>query len=171
MSETRAPTTAKFHNSGVNNVAMDERTGRSNQVLLWIIGLSTLLLIVSALISSNREPNALPSGSPESVVQSYLTAIIEGRNDTATEYFSSTSQCDATDIDRAYVSDTLRVNLVRSNISGDSAYVRIDANSGSGGLFDDGYVESHTYRLIKESTGWKIAGIPWPLWDCGEVGK
>jgi hypothetical protein len=75
------------------------------------------------------------------------------------------------DIDRAYISDSLRVNLVSSEISGNSAYVKIDANEGSDGLFDSGYTQSHTYRLIQESNQWRLQGIPWPLWDCGTVVK
>lgn len=167
-----------FHNYQVNNGFVGESGNvgvsgnrRSNQVLLWIVGLSLILLIVSALVTSNREPKSFASNTPEGVVQLYLAAVIEGKHDKAASFFVSNSECDASDIDRAFISDTLRVNLVSSEISGDSAYVKIDANTNSGGIFEDGYVESHTYRLTKEMTGWRIQGIPWPLWDCGVVGK
>jgi hypothetical protein len=143
----------------------------SNRILLVIAFASIALVIFSAIFSANRDEVKLSPATPEGVVQLYLTAIIEGKNDQAAEYFVKGSRCDASDIDRAYVSDTLRVNLVSTSTDGNSAYVKIDANTGSGGPFDDGYTESHTYRLVKENGSWHIEGIPWPLWDCGTITK
>jgi hypothetical protein len=143
----------------------------SNRILAVIVIAALVLSAVAALVSSFREEVKYSTSSPEGVVQMYLTAIIEGKNDQAASYFVTDSECDASDIDRAYVSETLRVNLVSTSIDGNSAYVKIDANSGASGPFDDGYTESHTYRLSKESGRWLIEGIPWPLWDCGTVNK
>jgi hypothetical protein len=143
----------------------------SNRILAVIVIAALALSAVAALVSSFREEVKYSTSSPEGVVQMYLTAIIEGKNDQAASYFATDSECDASDIDRAYVSETLRVNLVSTSIDGNSAYVKIDANSGASGPFDDGYTESHTYRLSKESGRWLIEGIPWPLWDCGTVNK
>lgn len=143
----------------------------SNRILAVIVIAALVLSAVSALVSSLREDVKFSANTPEGVVQLYLTAIIAGKNDQAASYFSSDSTCNASDIDRAYVSDTLRVNLVSTSIDGNSAYVKIDANTGASGPFDDGYTESHTYRLTQESGKWLIEGIPWPLWDCGTENK
>lgn len=143
----------------------------SNSILLIIASLSLILVVVSALLTANRDEVKLSPATPEGVVQLYLKSIIEGKNDQAASYFAKDSKCDASDIDRAYVSDTLRVNLVSSSTEAGSAYVKIDANTGSGGPFDDGFTESHTYRLVNESGSWRIEGIPWPLWDCGTITK
>lgn len=143
----------------------------SNRILLIIAGLSLILVALSAVLTANRDEVELSPTKPEGVVQLYLKAIIEGKNDQAASYFASKSECDASDIDRAYISDTLRINLVSTSQEGESAYVKIDANTGSGGPFEDGYTESHTYRLIKEAGSWRIEGIPWPLWDCGTITK
>lgn len=143
----------------------------SNRILALIVIAALVLSAVAALVSSFREEVKYSTSSPEGVVQMYLTAIIEGKNDQAASYFAPDSTCDASDIDRAYVSETLRVNLVSTSIDGNSAYVKIDANTGASGPFDDGYTESHTYRLSKESGRWLIEGIPWPLWDCGNLNK
>lgn len=145
--------------------------GRANGVLALIISLALILVAISLFVNSNHEEKQLSKQTPEGVVQLYLKAIIEGKHDVAAGYFVSSSECDASDIDRAYISDTLRVNLVSSEKTGDSAYVKIDANEGSGGLFDDGYTQTHTYRLVRESNQWRLAGIPWPLWDCGTETK
>lgn len=143
----------------------------SNRILLLIATLSLILVTVSAILTANRDEIKLSPSTPEGVVQLYLKAIIEGKNDQAASYFSKDSKCDASDIDRAYVSDSLRVNLVSSSIESNSAYVKIDANTGSNGPFDDGYTESHTYRLTRDIGSWRIEGIPWPLWDCGTITK
>jgi len=144
---------------------------RANGVLALIAAVSLLLIAVSLFVSSNREETKYAADTPEGVVQLYLKAIIEGKHDKAANYFATGSECDASDIDRAYVSDTLRVNLVSSEIDGNSAYVKIEANLDSGMLFEDGYSESHTYRLAREKANWRLTGIPWPLWDCGDINK
>jgi hypothetical protein len=128
----------------------------SNRILALIVIAALVLSAVAALVSSLREEVKYSASSPEGVVQMYLIAIIEGKNDQAASYFVSDSTCDASDIDRAYVSETLRVNLISTSVDGNSAYVKIDA---------------HTYRLSKESGRWLIEGIPWPLWDCGNLNK
>lgn len=128
--------------------------------------IALVLLAVSAFLSSTREEKTYSSSTPEGIVQLYLKAIIEGKNDIAAQYFAANSECDASDIDRAYIAETLRVNLISSSIEADAAYVKIDANTSSGGPFEDGYNESHTYRLVKENGAWRLTGIPWPLWDC-----
>lgn len=139
---------------------------KPNKILLFVTVIALALIAVSAILSSSREEKSYSSSTPEGVVQLYLKAIIEGKHDIAANYFAAGSECDAADIDRAYISDTLRVNLISVSSEGMSAYVKIDATTSSGGPFDDGYTESHTYRLIKESGVWKLTGIPWPLWDC-----
>lgn len=143
----------------------------SNRILAIVVIASLLLIALSSILTVTRDEKSFSSSTPEGVIQLYLKALIDGKNDQAASYFISNSECDAADIDRAYVSETLRVNLVTSSIEGDSAYVKIDANTGASGPFDDGYTESHTYRLSREGGNWRIEGIPWPLWDCGTVTK
>lgn len=160
----------KEDNEKVNDSSMNSQ-GRANSVLALIVAVALLLVSVSLFLNSNRDETSLSPSTPEGVVQLYLKAIIEGKHDVAASYFVSTSNCEASDIDRAYISDTLRVNLVSSEISGNSAYVKIDANESSGDIFDSGYTQSHTYRLMRESGNWRLEGIPWPLWDCESVNK
>lgn len=143
----------------------------SNRILAAVVITSLVLIALSSILTLTREEKQFSTNSPEGVVQLYLQSLIDGKNDQAATYFISGSECDAADIDRAYISETLRVNLIKSSISGESAYVKIDANTGSNGPFDDGYSESHTYRLKRENGEWKIEGIPWPLWDCGTISK
>lgn len=158
-------------NGWVNSIMSGSAQRRANGVLALIAAVALLLIAVSLFVTSNREATKYAPDTPEGVVQLYLKAIIEGKHDKAADYFVADSECDASDIDRAYVSDTLRVNLVSSEIDGNAAYVKIEANLGSSTLFESGYNESHTYRLTRESSNWRLLGIPWPLWDCGEINK
>ena len=72
----------------------------SNRILLIIAGLSLILVALSAVLAANRDEVELSPTKPEGVVQLYLKAIIEGKNDQAASYFASKSECDASDIDR-----------------------------------------------------------------------
>ena len=163
---------SRLDNNRVNNPIMEQRGSRgANGILATIAILIIALIAASIMISSNQEDAQYSTSTPEGVVQTYLKAVIEGKHDQAASLFASGSECDAADIDRTYISDSLRVNLVSTEIEGDSAYVRIEANMNSGALFDDGYTEPHTYRLKRESGNWRIEGIPWPIWDCGEANK
>lgn len=144
----------------------------SSQRILTVIVIFTILLAgVAALLSSTRNKVEYSTQTPEGVVQRYLTAVIEGRNDKAAAFFSTNSTCDATDLDRSWISESVRVNLAKSEIEGDRAFLEVAIDISSGGPFDDYYTETHNFRLERESGNWKILGVPWPLYSCGEVGK
>lgn len=144
----------------------------SSQRVLTVIVVSTILLAaIAALLSTNRNQAEYSAQSPEGVIQRYLSAVVDGRNDKAAQYFVTNSNCDATDLDRSWISETIRVNLVESDIESDRAFVEVAIDISSGGPFDDYYTETHNFRLEKEFGSWKIMGVPWPLYSCEEVGK
>ena len=144
---------------------------RSNRVLAVIAGLTIALIAVAAILASTQKEKTLSTGSPEGIVQLYLTNIIAKKNDKAALLFAKDSTCTAADLDRAYVSEDFRASLITTEVSNDRAYVKINLTYSSGGPFDNGYSEYQTYRLDKEDGQWRIAGIPWPLYDCGVVKK
>ncbi|NDC12668.1 MAG: hypothetical protein EBZ85_00805 [Actinobacteria bacterium] len=148
---------------------MDSSKRSTNQVLAVIITLTLLLAAAAAVLSSTQESKEYASDTPTGVVQLYLKALIEGKNEDATKYFSQTTTCDATDLDRTWIPETMRVNLKSSTIEGEKAFLGVAVDISSGGPFDDYYTENHTYRLARESGAWKILGIPWPLYSCDEV--
>jgi hypothetical protein len=144
---------------------------KSNRVLLIIAIFTGLLLVSSLFLISSKDIKKLDPATPEGVVQLYLNEVINGQYEEAINYLSATSNCKATDLDRAYLADSLRINLVSSEINEESALVKIEVETQSGGPFNDSYTESHNYRLAIENTNWKILGIPWPMWECGLVTK
>ena len=148
----------------------DVRRG-ANRVLAVIVVLTFSLAAVAAILTSSKETKNYAPNTPEGVVQLFLKDVIEGKNEDAARYFSMTTTCDATDIDRSWIPDTVRVNLTNTQIEGDRAYIDVAVDMNQGQLFGDMYTEKHNFRLVRESSAWKILGIPWPLYSCDEVNK
>jgi hypothetical protein len=143
----------------------------TNQILSVIVFLTIALAAVAAFLTSTQETKEYSSTSPEGIVQMYLRAVIDGKNEEAVRYFSQSSTCDATDIDRSWMPENVRVNLTDSRVESDKAYIDVAVDISSGGPFDDYYTEKHTFRLSRENGSWKILGIPWPLYSCDELNK
>lgn len=148
----------------------DVRSG-ANRVLAVIVIFTFALAAVAAILTSSKETRDYAPNTPEGVVQSFLENVIDGKNEDAARYFSMTSTCDATDIDRSWIPDTVRVNLTNAKIEGDRAYIDVAVDMNQDQLFGDMYSEKHNFRLVRESGAWKILGIPWPLYSCDEVNK
>ena len=148
----------------------DVRRG-ANRVLVVIVLFTLALAAVAAFLTSSRETKDYALNTPEGVVQSFLNDVIDGKNEDAARYFSVTSTCDATDIDRSWIPDTVRVNLTNTQIEGDRAYIDVAVDMNQDQLFGDMYTEKHSFRLAREGSNWKILGIPWPLYSCDEVNK
>ena len=146
-----------------------KRTSETNSVLTIVVAVTLLLAAVAAFLSSTRETQEYSATSPERAVQKYLQAIIDGRYESASNYLSQRSPCDATDIDRSWMPESVRVNLKNSSIEGANAFITVNVDLSSGGPFDDYYTESHNFRLSMENGEWKILGIPWPMYSCDEV--
>ena len=141
----------------------------SNRILIGIGLVALALVVVAAFLTRNRSEENFASGTPEAAVQAFLKAAIDGKNDQAISYLSTTSRCTANDLDRTYISDSMRISLISSEIQGESAFVKITTEYSDNGPFGSGYSEEHSYRLARESGQWRILGIPWPLYDCGVV--
>lgn len=153
-----------------NEYMSDVRRG-ANQVLAFIVLFTLVLAAVAAFLTSSRETKDYALNTPEGVVQSFLKDVIDGKNEDAARYFSVTSTCDATDIDRSWIPETVRVNLTNTQIEGDRAYIDVAVDMNQDQLFGDMYTEKHSFRLAREGSNWKILGIPWPLYSCDEVNK
>ena len=148
----------------------DVRSG-ANRVLAVIVIFTFALAAVAAILTSSKEARDYAPNTPEGVVQSFLENVIDGKNEDAARYFSMTSTCDATDIDRSWIPDTVRVNLTNAQIEGERAYIDVAVDMNQDQLFGDMYSEKHSFRLAREGGAWKILGIPWPLYSCDEVNK
>jgi hypothetical protein len=150
---------------------MSDTRRASNQVLTVIVVLTLALAGLAAFLTSSRETKEYAPNTPQSVVQLFLQAVIDGKNEDAATYFSISSTCDATDIDRSWIPDAVRVSLTNTEIDADRAYIDVAVDMNQDQLFGDLYTEKHNFRLVRESGNWKILGIPWPLYSCDEVTK
>jgi hypothetical protein len=141
-----------------------------NRALAVVIALVTT---VAALVffSSNQTESQFDTGTPEWVVQQYLMAMFDGDTDKAIGYIADSSPCNVTHLDRAWVDRNASIDLVEVTITGQTARVEVDVEFGDGDLFSTPFVESHIYRLERVVDDWLITGVPWPVYDCGEIPK
>jgi len=141
---------------------------RANRVLgLVVAAISIVALIV--VLAVNEDTPQLDATTPEGTVQQYLQSVTARDFDTAITYLSEDTKCKITDFDQAYIQDSIRISLSDESVTGDSATVKVNIDNSNGGPFSGSYTESQSFRLTKSDTGWKIAGIPWPTYQCGGV--
>ena len=147
------------------------RVRKSVNFYLGIVIALILIIAVTVAVTSSSSTKTLSVGSPEKVVQEYLVALNDGRNDLAFKLLASDSRCSIQDIDRAYHSPDTETSLLESKTTGNTAVVRVSIQYDPYAMMDSSSGEEQTYRLIKEGGKWRISGIPWPLWDCGGIKK
>lgn len=139
---------------------------RPNRILLIVVGVLAVVALAVVALTTGRDVTSYDLGSPEGVAQAYLQAAFDGDFDEAAGYFEPESDCDASDLDRAYIQDDVRVSLAGVDSDAERASVRITADIPDGGPFGGFYEERHTLRLVLVDDAWKLTGIPWPLYDC-----
>jgi hypothetical protein len=141
---------------------------KSSTIRNLILGLIVVLIAALVFIASRGGSSRFDAGSPEATVQSYLQAMVDRDNDRALSYFEPETKCDASDLDRQYLSPDLTADLLDSSITGDRAQVKIRIRYADNDLFG-GWSEDHSIGLTRISGMWKITGVPWPLFECDGV--
>lgn len=136
-------------------------------MLAIILGVIVIFVVAVALYSATSSPVKIDRATPAGTVQVYLDAVIGGKTTEAATLLSPRSPCTATDLDRAYVNGTSRVDLLSSAIDGAIAEVRVRVEFSADAPFGNPMTEEHTFRLMNSGGKWLLDGIPWPLYDCG----
>jgi hypothetical protein len=142
----------------------------ANRFLAITIGIITVLALV-VVFTVNKDPQQLDRATPEGVVQQYLSDVIKGDTDAAFKFLDSSSACKVTDLDRSYVPNEVRMNLINSSATATEAVVRFSVEIPSGDPLGGYFSEDQTIRLAKNNGAWLITGIPWPMYECGGVYK
>ena len=132
-----------------------------------VVAAAVVAALAASLYAASRPPRTLDRSTPQGVVQAYVTAVLDGDHATAATFLDPDVGCAAVDLDRTFTPRSVRVDLVETQVSGDSARVRVsvtfdagaDPLSGSPG-------EDHVFRLVRTPSGWLLSGIPWPLYTC-----
>ncbi len=144
-------------------------TSRPNRVLALVVGLIAVIGVVAGVLSATRQVPKYDRGTPEGLVQAYLTAVIDGDHQDAVAFLTPESSCTVEDLDRAYVPDDVRVVLRDTEVDGDTAQVKVDVVMSSGGPLEGSeYAEEHTFRLTRAGGDWLITGAPWPMYECSK---
>lgn len=148
-----------------------DRIRKSANFYLGIAIAAVLVIALIVALASNNSTKTLNAGSPERIVQEFLQSLNDGRNDLAVKLLASDSSCSIQDIDRAYHSPSTEISLLESQITGNTAVVRVSVQRDPAAMMDTSSDEEVTYRLVKNANQWRISGIPWPLYDCGGIRK
>jgi len=141
---------------------------RPNRILGVVVGGIIVVAVVTAVFAATRPVTTRDSGTPDGAVQAYLSAVLKGDNEEAAGFLAPDSRCDVQDLDRTNVVEAARVDLIDTEIDGDSARVTVEVSfSSGGGPFQGSATEDHTFRLSRSGDRWLLVGLPWPLYDCG----
>ena len=143
---------------------------RANRILGIVIAVIAAVALI-AILAVKDQTAQLDADSPEAKIQQYLTAVTDKDFDQALTYLAEDSKCTIQDFDRAYLQDSIRIVLSDTTSSNTTASVIVIIETSNGDPFYNGYAETQTFRLSKDDSGWKIAGIPWPMYECGGVYK
>ncbi len=141
----------------------------SNRVLIWA-GVALLGLVAVAFALNTFGVTEYDPDSPEGVVQAYLTAVLEGEDETASRYLSPAlrERCDEDDeFFRFRDEPDARVALTETRLTDGGAVVDVRVTEGSPDLFgSSAYTHEESYRLIETEDGWLIDQRSWPWYGC-----
>ena len=143
-----------------------------------VVALLIAFSIVVAVLSRDREPELLPTGSPGRAVQEYILAVQREDPTAAYELLSreARERCGPGDIRfgpwySRRTGGSFSVRLVDTEQGDDDAVVRIEVTEveaprdvplfgGSAHFFDT------TYQLVREQGEWRLDHPGWPGWSC-----
>ena len=142
-----------------------------NRILKICAVVLIFLFLIVTLISSKEATLSLDPKRADATVQRYLSALLKGDHLSAAKFFAPESLCTVQDLDRVYSIEATRVELVKTEITGERAEVSVKVEYGSGDPFATNVGEDHTFRLTRTGEQWLLESIPWPLYDCGLITK
>ena len=146
----------------------------------WLAGITAgvvllaVVAVVVTLAAGSGDPEPLPEGSPEAVVQDFIIAIDDGDYSVAYRLLDedARSQCLENDfrnrVSRGQSTD-MRVQLDSVHLFDDEASVTVKVRTFSGSPPFD-FSESNyttTFQLLDVDGEWTILNAPWPFSGCG----
>lgn len=131
-----------------------------------VASLGAIALVALAIFSATQSKTTeFATGTPEATVQAFFKSLSERDSEGALQYFVANTPCELFELDRQSLSQEITIDLVESEITGDSAKVKVRIRYSSNDMVS-GWKEDQVIRLEKESGNWRITGTPWPLYDC-----
>ena len=152
---------------------MDKSTARPDRALVVVLCIIAALVVVALVVVFSRSaPKPLDPGTPESVVQRYSAAVIDGDEPAAAKYFTQAARHNCETFE-APVTDGIRVTLVGATERTDSADVKvsitISSNDGPFGVSESEFAD--VFDLVKQGGDWLIDSAPSILTVCTNSGK
>ena len=144
---------------------------RTLLAILVVVGLLVVIALVVVLVRSGARESLDPS-TPEGVVQRYAQAVIDGDEATAGEYLSSLpEECEYYE---PYDRGNLRLTFQSTDVSGDTAIVRVSVSTSYGGdpFSNNEYSSDAQFTLVAAGQKWLIEQTPYEFISCDDsVGK
>jgi hypothetical protein len=133
---------------------------------VWaLVAVLGIAVVVTLTVIALRGPTEYDPSTPEGAAQGYVRAVVSGDFGEAVAHIHERLGCRPTDFRHAWVSDSVAVRLVDTDVAGDTARVEL-AVSEFDGPFGGGW--EHRVDLVMEraADGWLIVEVPWPIYHC-----
>src|SRR6185436_12495470 len=138
-----------------------------------LIGIGVLVLAALAVFFTRRDTQTyVADDTPEGVVHNYVVAVLEKDYEKAYGYLADLENKPTYDEFRnAFVTGALNpansgVDVGKSEITGDDAYVEVAMIYNPSDPFSTGYRDVQRAILVKQGEAWKISSMPtYYLWD------
>ena len=146
---------------------------RPDRTLIAILSIIAAIVVIALVVVFTRGGTVdVDPTTPEGVVQSYARAVIAHDRTAALDLLASDLRENCDRAEPSNVMD-LRMTVVSSTISGDTALVQVTISHGTGsGLFgDSNYTYDETFTLVLENSEWKVHYTPWEFMLCFNQGK
>ena len=143
----------------------------ANRMLAAIVAVLVVIGLVIASVSSSWQASPRDPKSPEGVLQTYLEAVAAHDAEAALAQLESDTKCTVANFQQMYYDNSSRVNLVDVSITGDQANVQVRIEHGDGDPFGSTWNEDQSFQLVRSGDSWRLHGMPYPVYNCGEVLK
>lgn len=144
----------------------------------WLIGTVVgvvLIAVAAVMVTSLREPPALPGGSPEAAVQRYLQAVADGDREAVRDSYTPglRERCDDQGPGHrppfphermSFEADLLETHEVDDDTV--DVGVRLTEYSGEPPFGGGGYDHTESFRVERVDGTWGIAEASWPYYVC-----
>lgn len=158
-------TTSESESSAPTPAVPPQSTDRTLVVVLSIVA----VLVVAALIAvfaRGAAPQFDPS-TPEGTVQAYANAVVSNDLEAARAMHVASHTDEGCIPSFGWSTISLRLALVDTQISGDSAVVTVTVTEGYSGPFSGDYSYDDRFELVRGSGGeWFVSVAPWNLQVC-----
>jgi len=149
---------------------MKQEAGRPDRTLIAILSIIAAIVVIALVVVFTRGgPADVDPTTPEGVVQSYSRAMVDSDFESARDFLSSKllDNCDRAEPNTI---QGLRMTVISSTISEETAVVRVSMERGSGEFGGSGYTSEEAFTMVREGGQWKIVSTPWELTLCYNQG-